>query len=102
MVHGQGSGDYGQLAAAAGLSAAEAKGLTLNEIFVAKINREARGDDKQMAHGGAVTMGTRSAPIEPSSQLIAAAGLTAQEAARMSLTEISAAKFARDTATGEQ
>ena len=102
VERGPASGNYEHLAAAAGLSADEARGMTLNEVFVAKINREARGDDRQAVRGGQVTMGTRSAPVAVSSQLIAAAGLSAEEAAGMSLTEIAAAKFARDTATDQQ
>ena len=84
----------------AGLTADEAQGMSLNEIYVAKINREARGDDKQAVKGGQVTMGTRSAFAGSSNvQLIAAAGLSSEDAAGMSLTEIAAAKFARDTDT---
>ena len=100
VVPGQASGNYGQLAAVAGLTAEEAQGLSLNEIYVAKINREARGDDKQAVKGGQVTMGTRSAFTGTSNvQLIAVSGLSSQDAAGMSLTEIAAAKFARDTDT---
>jgi hypothetical protein len=36
-----------QLVAAAGLTPEEAAGMTLTEIYVRKINREARGDDRQ-------------------------------------------------------
>ena len=94
------SGDTSQLAAAAGLTAEEAQGLSLNEIYVAKINREARGDDKQAVKGGQVTMGTRSTFAGTSNvQLIAVSGLSPQDAAGMSRTEIAAAKFARDTDT---
>ena len=85
-----------QLAANAGLSAEEAQGLSLNEIFVAKINRESRGDEQQRPAGGAVTMSSRSVGVADA-QLIAAAGLTSAEAAGMTLQEIAAAKFARDT-----
>ena len=103
VVPGQASGNYGQLAAAAGLTAEEAQGLSLNEIYVAKINREARGDDKQAVKGGQVTMGTRSAFTGTSNvQLIAVSGLSSQDAAGMSLTEIAAAKFARDTDTDDK
>ncbi len=100
VVPGQPSGSYGQLAANAGLTGAEAQGMSLSDIYVAKINREARGDDKQAVRGGQVTMGTRSAISSTSNgQLIAAAGLSRQDAAGLSLTEIAAAKFARDTDT---
>ena len=103
VVPGQASGNYGQLAAVAGLTAEEAQGMSLNEIYVAKINREARGDDKQAVKGGQVTMGTRSAFAGTSNvQLIAVSGLSSQDAAGMSLTEIAAAKFARDTDTDDK
>ena len=103
VVPGQASGNYGQLAAVAGLTAEEAQGMSLNEIYVAKINREARGDDKQAVKGGQVTMGTRTSPSTASNgQLIAAAGLSPAEAAGMSLTEIAAAKFAHDTDTDDK
>jgi hypothetical protein len=36
-----------RLVAAAGLSQAEAEGMTLTEIYVHKVNREARGDERQ-------------------------------------------------------
>ena len=86
-----------QLAAAAGLDADEAAGLSLNQIFVAKINREARGDEKQAAGGSQVSMASRNYPAGVPGQLVASAGLTDEAAAGMSLTEIAAAKFARDT-----
>lgn len=97
------SGDYDQLAAVAGVPSAEAGGLSLAEIFVAKINRESRGDDQQLAKSGSVTMASRS-PFAGAdrSQLIAAAGLSAAEAQGMSLGQIAAAKFQRDTATGDR
>ena len=85
-----------QLAASAGLSAAEAKSWTLGEIFVAKINREARGDDRQAVKGAGVTVTTRSGSSADYSQLIASASLSADEAAGMTLTEIAAAKFSRE------
>jgi hypothetical protein len=97
------SGDYGQLAASAGVPAAEADGMSLGEIFVAKINRESRGQDQQLTKSGSVTMASRSpSRATDRSQLIAAAGLSAADAQGMSLTEIAAAKFQRDTATGDR
>ena len=39
MVPGS-NGNVAQLAASAGISASEASGMSINEIFVAKINRE--------------------------------------------------------------
>ena len=38
-----------QLVAAAGLTVEEASGMTLTEVYVRKVNREARGDDRQAA-----------------------------------------------------
>ena len=90
VIPGSG-GDYTQLAAVAGVSA---DGLTLDQIFVAKINREARGDDKQRATGGAAAMSTRSPYLGGNEQLAASAGISDEG---QSLTEIAAAKFARDT-----
>ena len=94
VVPGSG-GDYTQLAAIAGVSP---EGKSLNEIFVAKINREARGDEKQAVKGGDVTMTSRSvAGGAAYAQLAASAGLSAADAAGMSLGEIAAAKFARES-----
>ena len=94
VIPGSG-GDYTQLAAVAGVSA---DGLTLDQIFVAKINREARGDEQQAVKGGNVVMGSRSVKSGAAyGQLAASAGLSAADAAGMSLGEIAAAKFARDT-----
>ena len=98
VVPGQG-GDYSRLAVAAGLSPDAAKTMTLAEIYVAKINREARGDDRQPVAARGITMSTRSsAEGSRYGQLAASAGLSPSEAAGMSLAEIAAAKFARDTA----
>ena len=43
------AGNYTQLAAAAGITESEAAGMTLTEIHARKINREARGNDRQRA-----------------------------------------------------
>jgi hypothetical protein len=42
-----GNGDWSQLIASAGLTPAEAKGMTLNEIAIAKFNHDADRDDRQ-------------------------------------------------------
>jgi len=77
---------------------AEAAAKPLNAVFVAKINSESRGDEQQLVKGSGVTMGTRSIKAATShDQLAASAGLSASEAAGMSLSEIAAAKFDRDT-----
>lgn len=90
------SASYDQLAASAGLSGEEAAGMTLDEIFVAKVNKESDTDDQQLVSGGSVTMASRSA-YSPNAQFAASAGLSPSEAAGMSLSEIAAAKFERDT-----
>ncbi|MCB1402598.1 MAG: hypothetical protein KDJ81_07320, partial [Rhodobacteraceae bacterium] len=38
---------YSQLVAGSGLTPVEASGLTLNDLYVMKINRESRRDDRQ-------------------------------------------------------
>ncbi len=93
VARGQG-GNVSQLAAVAGLTAEEGATMSLDQIVVAKINREARGDDKQAAKGGVATISTRSPDLGGNEQLAASAGISAEG---KSLTEISAAKFARDT-----
>jgi hypothetical protein len=94
VVPGSG-GDYTQLAAIAGVSP---EGKSLNEIFVAKINRESRGDEQQAVKGGDVTMTSRSvAGGAAHAQLAAGAGISAADAAGMSLGEIAAAKFASES-----
>ena len=93
VVAGKG-GNTSQIAAVAGLSAYEAATMSLDQIAVAKFNREARGDDKQPAPGGAATMSSRSPNLGGNEQLAASAGVSATG---KSLTEIAAAKFARDT-----
>ncbi len=87
-----------------GQTAAEAAISPLNVAFVAKINKESRGDEQQaVKDGGQVTMASRS-PVATggNAQLIASAGLSADAAAGLSLTEIAAAKFAHDTATADR
>ena len=96
VVAGKG-GNTSQLAAVAGIPANEAAGMSLDQIAVAKFNREARGDEKQAVKGGAATMSTRSPYLGGQEQLVASAGLSADAAQGKSLTEIAAAKFARDT-----
>jgi hypothetical protein len=87
------------LAASAGLSAAEARGLSLNEIAAVKFNRESAGDDRQTVrqHSGAIVAARSVADNRAHGQLISSAGLAQDDAAGLSLTEIAAAKFDRDT-----
>jgi hypothetical protein len=82
----------GQPAASAGLSPAQAAGLTLTEIAQAKFNRDTRGDDRH------VIVQPRVATPEARSRLAANAGLPAAEAPGLSLGEIAAAKFNRESA----
>jgi hypothetical protein len=139
--------DAGQLAASAGVSPAEAEGLTLAEIAAIKFNRDTRGDDRQSvshAQGTIMVDGARHAhlirqagltpaeadgltlaelaagkynagadgddmivvvssrgPRDANPQLVASAGLTPAEAQSMSLTEVAAAKFRRDTPSND-
>jgi hypothetical protein len=82
---------HGQLIAAAELSPAEARGLTLTDLAVGKHNAEARYDDRQ----GVVVSSRGASPDR--GQFIAAAGLTPEEARGMTLNEIAVAKFNRDS-----
>ena len=87
-----------QLAASAGLAPDEARGLSLTEIAAAKFNRDADRDDSQrVLRGGDVTVTSRSVGERAWSQLVASAGLTPEEARGLSLSDIAAAKFDRDT-----
>jgi hypothetical protein len=84
-----------QLYAAAGLTPAEAQGWTIDQVFVAKINRESGGDQQQAQWiDVSQTSGSRAYGQSPDySQLARSAGLTRDEAAEMSLSEIAAAKL---------
>jgi hypothetical protein len=87
-----------ELGANAGLAADQAQTLTLTEIAAAKFNRESAGTDQQRVERGSVTLASRSAGNGADrAQLAANAGLSQDEAAGLSLTEIARAKFARDT-----
>lgn len=81
------SADTRQLAASAGVSPAEASGLTLDQIARAKFNADA-GADGEIA----VVAPRGSSGPSARSQLIAGSGLTAEEAAGMTLTQIAVAK----------
>ena len=86
-----------QLAANAGLTPEQAQGLSLSQVAAAKFSRSAGHDAQQVVvHRDAVTaIGRSAAGAYP--QLAASAGLTPDEALGLSLTEIAAAKFDRDT-----
>ena len=84
-----GASDLTQLAAGAGVSVAEAQGMTLSELAALKFNRDTRSDDRQaVAHDAT--------PVKVDAgrhaQLIAAAGLTPAEAEGMTLAELAANK----------
>lgn len=83
---------HAQLIAVAGIAPADATGMTLTQLAAGVFNAGSDGDDAQAV----VTMSTRG-PVRIGSQLVAAAGLDPVEAQGMSLTEIAAAKFARDS-----
>ena len=88
-----------QFYASAGLTIGEGRSMTVDQVHVAKINREARGDDKQLLVAGeSVGMATRAyGQGGDYDQLAASAGLTAAEAWGMSLSDIAAVKFARES-----
>ena len=91
-------GEVGQLAGSAGLTPDQAQDLSLTEIAAVKFNRESAGDGRQrVLRGENVTVATRSVGTPAWSQLVSGAGLTADEARNLSLTDIAAAKFDRDT-----
>jgi hypothetical protein len=81
-----------QLAAAAGLTPAQAEGMTLAEIHALKVNREARRDDM-------ITVSSRQYPglvTDENAGLVASAGLSADEARGMTLTTVAAYKNNRN------
>lgn len=87
-----------RLAANAGISADAADGLSLAEIAAVKFSRESSDSAQDPARAGSVTKAARSvAPGADRSQLIASAGLDADDARALSLSEIAQAKFDRDT-----
>ena len=84
--------DNMQLAVSAGLDPSESARLSLAEIAQAKFNADSREDDR---HSILSPSGARVDPAAHA-QLIAAAGLTAEEAEGMTLVEIAAAKSTRE------
>jgi len=87
-----------QLVFSAGLTPAQASGMSLTEIYAHKINRES-GRDNQVTVSSREVSGFR--PSEHG-QLVASAGLDAAAARGMSLAEISAAKASRSAATRDE
>ena len=86
----------GNLARAAGLSADAAEGLSLGQIAAVKFSRGSSDNDQIRPADLGATVATRSLDSRARAQLISNAGLTADDATGLSLTEIAAAKFDRD------
>lgn len=84
------------LARAARLSADSAQDLTLGEIAAVKFTSDSRDNDQIRAAGQSASLATRSVGDRAWAQLVSNAGLTADKAATLSLTDIAAAKFDRD------
>lgn len=82
-------GQHSQLVGSAGLTPAEAEGLSLTEIAAAKFNRDTRRDDAQVA-----SPARQPVMVDPArhAQLIATTGLSPEEARGMTLNELSLAK----------
>ena len=80
-----------QLYAAAGLTPEEAQWLTIEQLHVAKINRESRGDDQQLAPASVSRGYGQSGPNY--SRLASSVGLRPEEAANMSGWEVATAKL---------
>ncbi len=83
-----------QLYAAAGVTPEEAQGWTLEQLFVAKINRESGGDERQIAPAS-VSRGYGQGQRDYS-HLARAAGLSPDEAAGMDVWELATAKLNRE------
>lgn len=81
-----------QLLAAAGLTPAEAAGMSLNEIYAHKINREASHENKVTVSGREIS----GFAAGSHRQLTAAAGLSPADAWNMSLAEVAAYKANRN------
>jgi hypothetical protein len=88
-----------QFYASAGLTIGEGRGMSVDQVHVAKINRESRGDDQQLlVVGESVAMASRAyGQGGDYAQLASSAGLSPAEAWGMSLTEIAAATFAKES-----
>jgi hypothetical protein len=86
---------HAQLIESAGLTAADAEGMTLSQLSAAALSAGSDQDEAVV-----VVMSSRG-PIRSHPRLVAAAGLTPAEAQGMSLSAIAAAKFNRDTRPGD-
>jgi hypothetical protein len=88
--------DNAQLVAAAGLTPAEAAGLSLTEIAQAKFNRDlGAGDRVVIVDAGVASAAGRT-------RLAANAGVAPDAAQAQTLTEIAAAKFNRESAADDR
>lgn len=85
-----------QLYASAGLSETEGRAMPLEQVFVAKINRENGRDGEQLADSSDTVASRAYGQGGDYRQLIASAHLSPAQADGMSLTEIAAAKFASE------
>jgi hypothetical protein len=81
--------DTSQLAAAAGVTPAEAASLSLTELAAAKFNRDTRDDDQQTVSDATPAM----ADPYRHAQLIGAAGFSSGEAAGLTLSQLAAGAF---------
>lgn len=87
---------HAQLIATAGLTAAEASGLTLNDLAIAAFNAGADGDDRQ----GTPARGR--GPAAVGAQLAAAAGLTPEVARSLGFEQVVMIKFDRDASSADR
>jgi hypothetical protein len=87
---------HAQLIATAGLTPAEATGLTLNDLAIAAFNAGADGDQRQ----GAVAKGRGAAAV--SAQLAASAGLSPEVARGLGLEQVVMIKFDRDESPSDR
>lgn len=84
------------LAANSRLPAGAADGLSLTEIAAVKFTRGSSDNNQIRPADLGASLATRSVGDRAWSQLVSNAGLSADEAAGLSLTDIAAAKFDRD------
>lgn len=84
------------LAGSAGLTADAARDLSLSEIAAVKFSRGSRDNNQIRPAGLDASLATRSLDGNSRAQLVSNAGLSADEAAGLTLTDIAAAKFDRD------
>lgn len=84
------------LARAAGLSADAAQDLTLGQIAAVKFTNGASDNNQIRPADLNASLATRSADDRAWAQLVSNAGLSADAATALSLTDIAAAKFDRD------